>query len=62
MKKLYEKNEVLFAVLCILIYVIGSSAVDSASEAIAMPKCLTVILLGIFSAVLILFPRQTADN
>ena len=35
MKKLYEKSEIRFAVICILLYVAGSSIADRLSEVIS---------------------------
>lgn len=53
MKKLYEKDKVWFAVLWIVIYVIGFANADSISESIGIPKLLTV-LVGLFLTVVIL--------
>jgi len=43
-KRLFEKNRLLFALLWIGIYVVGFSAADGASEAIGMPKLITALL------------------
>lgn len=42
MKKLYEKSEIWFAVAWIVVYVIGTSAADAASEALGTQKLLTL--------------------
>lgn len=58
MKKLFEKDEVLFAVLWIVIYVVGFSNADSISEAMGMPKLLTACFGLVLSTVLYLFIRK----
>lgn len=52
MKKLYEKDPVWFAVLWIGIYVLAFGNADTLSEAIGIPKLLTV-LVGIFLSFLL---------
>ena len=52
MKKLYEKDQVWFAVVWIVVYVIGFSNADALSEAIGIPKLLT-ILFGLAMAVIL---------
>ena len=52
MKKLYEKDPVWFAVLWILIYVIGFGNADNLSQAMGIPKLLTCVL-GIALSVLL---------
>ncbi len=42
MKKLYEKNELTFAIVSILIYVIGSSIADNLSAEIGIQKIVTL--------------------
>ena len=44
MKKLYEKDEIWFAVAWIAVYVVGFGNADSLSETIGIPKLLTVLL------------------
>ena len=53
MKKFFDKDEVWFAVVWILIYVIGFSNADSLSESIGIPKLLTV-LFGLLLTVILL--------
>ncbi len=42
MKKLYQKSEIRFAVICILLYVAGSSIADRLSEGLGCPKLITL--------------------
>lgn len=58
MKKLYDKDPVWFAVLWIVIYVLGFGNADSLSEAIGIPKLLTVLVGGILSLLLWNFFRK----
>lgn len=58
MKKLYDKDPVWFAVLWIGIYVLGFGNADSLSEAIGIPKLLTVLVGGILSLLLWNFFRK----
>ena len=44
MKKLYEKDEIWFAVMWIVIYVLGFGNADQISESIGMPKLITVVV------------------
>ena len=55
MKKLYQKDPLWFAVIWIVIYVVGFSAADSVSESIGMPKLITVILGAALSIMLVCF-------
>ncbi len=43
MKKLFDKDEIWFAVVWIVVYVIGFANADSLSESIGIPKLLTVL-------------------
>ena len=58
MKKLYDKDPVWFAVLWIVIYVLGFGNADNLSEAIVIPKLLTVLVGGILSLLLWNFFRK----
>ena len=62
MKKLFDKDEVIFAVVCIIIYVITFGNADIISENIGFPKLVTVIAGGILSAVMGLFVRNNNLN
>ncbi len=59
MKKLYEKDEIWFAVILIIAYVVGFSTGDSLSEAIGCPKLITVLVGGLYSAVLFWFAKTS---
>lgn len=58
MKKLYEKSEIGFAILFIVIYVVGSSLADGLSEAVGLMKSVTLIFEFALAAVLISFIRR----
>ena len=58
MKKLYVKDEVWFAVIWIVIYVIGFANSDSISEAMGVPKLLTVLVGIILAIILLRFIRK----
>lgn len=58
MKKLFDKDEVMFAVVCIIIYVITFGNADMISESIGVPKLVTVIAGAVMTAVLISFIRK----
>lgn len=58
MKKLFRKDEVLFAVLWIVIYVVGFANADSLSEAIGIPKLLTVFIGLAMAVILCIFIGQ----
>ena len=49
MQKLYEKHELVFSLLWIAVYVVGSSAADRVSEYIGMEKCVTLPFLLLLS-------------
>ena len=58
MRKLYQKDEVWFAVLWIGLYVVGFSLGDGLSEKLGMPKLLTCAVGLVLSAVLFRFVKQ----
>ncbi|MBQ8011841.1 MAG: CPBP family intramembrane metalloprotease, partial [Oscillospiraceae bacterium] len=58
MKKLFEKSEIWFAVMWIIIYVAGFSTADSISESIGIPKLVTAIFALAMSAVLFGFVKK----
>ena len=58
LKKLFEKDEILFAVAWIIIYVIGFSTADSISESIGIPKLITAIFGFILSAAAVVFAKK----
>ena len=55
MNKLYRKEPIWFAVLWIIIYVVGFSVADGISESIGMPKLITAMLGLVLSVILIGF-------
>ena len=55
MKKLYEKNELTFAILWIVAYVVLFSLADSLSEPTGIPKLYTMFLSLVMAAVLLMF-------
>ncbi len=58
MKKLFEKSEIRFAVMWIIIYVVAFSTADSISESIGIPKLVTAGLALVMSAVLFFFVKK----
>lgn len=58
MRKLYEKDPVWFAVLWIVIYVVGFGSADSLSESFGVPKLLTAVFGIILSVLLYGFIRK----
>ena len=55
MKKLFRKDEIWFAVMWIVIYVMSFSAADGLSESLGVPKLLTVCVGALLAAVLLAF-------
>ena len=58
MKKLYQKDEVWFAVLWIVLYVVGFSLGDGLSEKLGIPKLLTCAVGLVLSLILFGFVKQ----
>ena len=58
MNKIYKKNEVTFAIICIVIYVVGTSICESISQTIGIVKLPSMILHIIFSAVLLAWLKK----
>ncbi|MBQ8780458.1 MAG: CPBP family intramembrane metalloprotease [Oscillospiraceae bacterium] len=55
---LFKKKEDIFAIICIVIYVVGYSICDSVSESIGVPKLITLIFGIVLSAVLFGFAKK----
>ncbi len=55
MKKFFEKRELLFAIIVIVLYVVGFSVCDSVSQSIGIPKLVTAIFSVLLTAALLLF-------
>ena len=58
MNKLYQKNEITFAIFWIILYVVGSSIADGISDSIGISKLVTMIFHIVLSAVAILWLNQ----
>ena len=58
MRKFYDKSEIWFAVISIIIYVVGVSAADVISESIGMPSLITALFSAAMAAVLIAFMKK----
>lgn len=58
MNKLYQKNELFFAILWIVVYVIAFSAGDSFSASVGVEKSVTVLIGAVLTAVLVLWLRK----
>ena len=58
MKKLFDKDEVWFAIIWIIVYVIGFANADSLSESMGIPKLLTVLFGLLLTTVLCGFIRK----
>lgn len=62
MKKLYEKSEVLFAVLFIVFYVVGNSILQQVSDEMGMEMAATVPLNILLVIILLLFFKKNELN
>lgn len=58
MNKLYQKNELFFAILWIVVYVIAFSAGDRFSASVGVEKSVTVLIGAVLTAVLVLWLRK----
>lgn len=58
LKKLYDKNEILFAIVWIVAYVVLASAADNLSETAGVSKLITLPVLTVMSAVLFFFIKR----
>ncbi len=55
MLKLYKKNELLFSIILIIIYVVGASVCDMVSDTVGLTKSITLPFFIIFSAFTLIF-------
>jgi membrane protease YdiL (CAAX protease family) len=55
MNKLYQKNQLLFAILWIVVYVIAFSAGDNLSASFGVEKSVTVVVGGVLTVVLVIW-------
>jgi len=60
MKRLYEKSEIWFAVIWIIVYVAGGSAADAISAAMGIEKLVTVFFYAGLSAAALKWMKQSA--
>ena len=58
MKKLYDKNELSFALLMIVIYVVGTIFAEAVSTMIGINKLLPAVFHVAFTAVLLTWIRK----
>ncbi|SNU05177.1 hypothetical protein SAMN06297422_10331 [Lachnospiraceae bacterium] len=58
MNKIYKKNEVTFAIICIVIYVVGTSICESVSQTMGIVKLPSMIFHIVFSAVLLAWLKK----
>lgn len=58
MKKLFEKNEILFAIIWIVIYVVGYSVAESCSDTLLINKIATTIYGLVLSGLILLFIKK----
>ena len=58
MSKIYKKNEVTFAIICIVIYVVGTSIAESISETVGIVKLPSMIFHIGFSVILLAWLRK----
>ncbi len=56
--RLYKKNEIWFAVLIIIIYVVGSSISDSMSKGVGIEKSITLLFGAILFTIIFLFIQK----
>ncbi|MCR4692194.1 MAG: CPBP family intramembrane metalloprotease [Lachnospiraceae bacterium] len=60
MKKIYEKNEVTFAILSIVIYVVGTSAAEALAETMGIVKLPAMVFHVAFTVLLLLWLKKNA--
>ena len=58
MDKIYKKNEVTFAIVCIVIYVVGTSIMEALSEKIGIYKLASMIFHIAFTLLLLLWLKK----
>ena len=58
MSRLYRKNNLVFSIILIVIYVVGASLCDTLSAKIGISKSMTLPFFIIFSAAVLLFLRK----
>ena len=58
MNRLYKKNELLFAIIWIVIYVFGLSVADNLSKTLGMEKIMTVVVSILLSVILFVWMQN----
>ncbi len=58
MNQLYKKNEIMFAIIWIIVYVVGLSTADNVSSMIGVEKSVTTILCIVLTSVLVLWMKK----
>ena len=58
MNKIYKKNEVTFAIICIVVYVVGTSAAEAMAESLNIIKLPSMIFHVIFSIILLIWLKK----
>ena len=58
MSKIYKKNEVTFAIICIVIYVVGTSIAESIAETVGIVKLPSMIFHIGFSVILLAWLKK----
>ena len=58
MNKIYQKNEVTFAILCIVIYVVGTSAAEAIAASIGIVKLPSMIFHAVFAVILLAWLKR----
>ena len=58
MNKIYKKNEVTFAIICIVIYVVGTSVAEAIAESMNIVKLPSMIFHLIFTVVLLTWLKK----
>ena len=58
MNKIYKKNEVNFAIICIVIYVVGTSIAESISETVGIVKLPSMIFHIVFYVILLAWLKK----
>jgi len=59
MKRIYEKNELLFAILWIVIYIVSMSLADGLSQNVGVEKSITVVVSLILSIFLLVWIKKS---
>lgn len=58
MNRLYQKNELLFAILWIVVYVVSLSVADDLSAQIGVHKLITTLVCGLLTGILVIWMKK----